>query len=110
MNRTLSGYRLMWILLMFDLPVKTKRARKDATKFRSFLLDMGFEMAQLSVYMRYCSGRGEAGSYINRIKDKIPHGGKVDILFFTDKQYEQIISFNMGSRIARKNPSQYALF
>ena len=36
--------------------------------------------------------------------------GKVDILRFTDKQYEQIISFNAGGRKARKNPSQYVLF
>lgn len=106
----LNGYRLMWLLLMFDLPVKTREERKTATRFRLFLLDQGFEMAQLSVYMRYCGGKNEADTYIRRIKERIPLGGKVDILNFTDKQYEQIVSFDTGSRKSRKNPAQYVLF
>jgi len=32
----------MWVLLMFDLPVVTKDQRKEATKFRLYLLDLGF--------------------------------------------------------------------
>ena len=35
----LSGYRLMWIFVMFDLPVVTKQQSREATKFREFLLD-----------------------------------------------------------------------
>jgi CRISPR-associated protein Cas2 len=35
----LSGYRLMWVMVLFDLPVMTKAERKAATKFRHFLLD-----------------------------------------------------------------------
>lgn len=43
----------MWCLVMFDLPVLTKRQRSEATRFRHFLLDEGFWMAQYSVYVRY---------------------------------------------------------
>ena len=46
----LSGYRLMWIFVMFDLPVDTKEHAREATKFREFLLDEGFEMSQFSIY------------------------------------------------------------
>ena len=99
----------MWILLMFDLPVSTKRERKLAQSFRLSLLDHGFEMAQFSVYLRYCSGRKEAETYISKIKANVPGGGKVDILTFTDKQYENIISFHSGERRNRVNPSQYVL-
>lgn len=35
----LSGYRLMWIFVMFDLPVGTRKQMRDAAKFREFLLD-----------------------------------------------------------------------
>lgn len=35
----------MWCLVMFDLPVKTKRQRHAATVFRNMLLDMGYGMA-----------------------------------------------------------------
>ena len=38
----LTGYRLMWTMVIFDLPVGTKGERKAATKFRNFLLDQGF--------------------------------------------------------------------
>ena len=45
----LSGYRLMWVVVMFDLPVIEKAERKAATAFRNSLLDMGFAMSQFSV-------------------------------------------------------------
>lgn len=106
----LDGRKLMWLLLTFDLPVKTKQQAKAANKFRLFLLDQGFEMAQYSVYLRYCSGKSEAKKYIRRISAQIPSIGKVDILRFTDQQYEQIVSFNKGGRQERKNPSQFVLF
>ena len=38
----LSGYRLMWVVVMFDLPVVEKAERKAATEFRNGLLDAGF--------------------------------------------------------------------
>ena len=31
----LSGYRLMWIFVMFDLPVGTKKQMRDATNSAS---------------------------------------------------------------------------
>lgn len=46
----------MWMVVMFDLPVVEKAERKAATEFRNALLDMGFEMSQFSVYMRFCTG------------------------------------------------------
>lgn len=49
----LSGYRLMWIFVMFDLPVGSKKETREATKFREYLLDEGFEMSQFSVYARF---------------------------------------------------------
>ena len=45
------------MMVLFDLPVMTKKERKAATDFRKFLLDQGFEMAQYSVYMRFCAGK-----------------------------------------------------
>jgi len=100
----------MWVLTMFDLPVGTKLERKAATGFRKFLLDQGFEMTQLSVYMRFCSGKEETETYVSRVQDALPPGGKVDVLTITDKQYENIVSFAGRVRQARKNPDQFALF
>jgi CRISPR-associated protein Cas2 len=106
----LSAYRLMWVLTMFDLPVGTKKERTAATGFRKFLLDQGFEMAQFSVYMRFCVSKEQGETICQRIKANLPDGGKVDILFITDKQYENILSFAGRVSQTRKNPDQFALF
>lgn len=107
----LSGYRLMWVMALFDLPVVSKAERKRATGFRNFLLDQGFEMVQFSVYARFAPGREKAEAITRKIGTAVPQDGKVDVLFFTDKQYEQIVSFRgkPGGPMPKK-PEQLALF
>lgn len=106
----LSGYRIMWMLVMFDLPVLTPAERKEATNFRVFLLHLGFERSQFSVYMRCCPGKEKVEQYVRRIRDQLPEGGKVDILTFTDRQYENIISFRSQARRPKKKSRQLTLF
>lgn len=106
----LSGYRLMWIMAMFDLPVVTKKERKAATRFRNYLLDEGFEMAQYSVYMRWCSGKEQVEAIRGRVEKNLPATGKVSLLAFTDRQYENIVNFDGRRAHRRKNPEQYVLF
>ena len=107
----LSGYRLMWMMVLFDLPVGSKKERKAATGFRNFLLDQGFEMSQFSVYMRFCAGKEQAEVYTKQVGKNVPNTGKVHIAYFTDKQYENIICFDGRKREpGRKNPNQYVLF
>lgn len=107
----LSGYRLMWMAVMFDLPVVRQDERKAATDFRNALLDMGFQMAQFSVYMRFCTSQTQIETLCQRIEAALPAGGKVNILMFTDKQYERIISYNGKIRQApNQTPDQFDLF
>ncbi|MFP5432915.1 MAG: CRISPR-associated endonuclease Cas2, partial [Alphaproteobacteria bacterium] len=105
------GYRLMWIFVMFDLPVGTKEQARAATKFREFLLDEGFEKSQFSVYARFCNGKEQFETYMRRVEAKLPDNGDVHILSFTDRQYENIVRFSgQRRRRQRKNPDQLALF
>jgi len=107
----LTGYRIMWIVVMFDLPVVEKQERKAATDFRNALLDMGFEMSQFSVYMRFCSSQAQVDTYCKRVEEDLPAGGKINILQFTDKQYERIITFHgKAKQPANKTTDQYDLF
>lgn len=55
--RSLSGYRIMWVMALFDLPVLTPEERKRATKFREGLLDQGFCMMQFSCYLKFTAGK-----------------------------------------------------
>lgn len=106
----LSGYRLMWIMVLFDLPVTTSKERKEATKFRDFLLDNGFDMVQFSVYMKPCTGKAHVERMVKIIKSNMPEEGKIDIISITDKQYENIVTLRSGNTIKRNNPDQYILF
>lgn len=107
----LSGYRLMWIFVMFDLPVGTKAEMRAATKFREYLLDEGFEKSQFSVYARFCNGKEQYEAYLRRIEANLPDRGDIHILTFTDRQYETIVRFaGQRRRRPRKNPDQLALF
>ncbi|MCG8355291.1 MAG: CRISPR-associated endonuclease Cas2 [Kiloniellales bacterium] len=111
MFRTLSGYRIMWMMVMFDLPVLTEAERKAATRFRHFLLDHGFEMSQFSVYLRWCSGKEQVERHAKEIQDNLPPAGRVNVLTFTDKQYANMICFTGGARGPKpENPGQLALF
>ncbi len=101
----------MWMMVLFDLPVTEPEERKAATGFRNFLLDQGFEMAQFSVYVRHTSGKEAVEAMTREVEVSLPSSGKVDILQFTDKQYETIISFRGRERGAiKKNPKQFVLF
>ena len=106
----LSGYRLMWIVTLFDLPVKTKQQRHDAGVFRKDLLKLGFNMAQLSVYFKYCADKELADRIIKKVGGFVPKDGRVDILVITDKQYSNITTIRGDRRIQRENPPQLALF
>lgn len=101
----------MWILVMFDLPTDTKQQRKDASGFREFLLDEGFERSQFSVYARFVNGKEAFATRVRRIERNLPSGGDVQILNFTDRQYRDIVHFSdQGRRKARENPQQLVMF
>ncbi len=105
-----SGYRLMWVIVMFDLPVVEKKDRKAATRFRDYLLDEGFAMGQFSIYYRLLSGKEAVESLRKRIERNLPKYGTVQILAITDKQYENIQTFRSRKSEESKNPDQLLLF
>ena len=107
----LNGDRILWCLVMFDLPIETKKQRKAATDFREFLLKEGFARSQFSVYARFVEGKIGFHTRVKHIQDNMPDLGDVQILQFTDKQYENIVHLsNHGTRIPKKNQGQLVLF
>ena len=107
----LGAYRIMWMMVMFDLPTLTPEERMSANHFRLSLLDLGFCRAQLSVYMRFCTSQAEVQTYCQRVEGSLPNGGQVSILQLTDKQYERIISFRgKVAEAPKKTPEQFDLF
>lgn len=86
----------MWLVVMFDLPVQTKKQRKTASSFRKLLLDVGFSMVQLSVYAKYKPTGSSGISAIRKVKANIPKGGMVRLLEVTDKQWTTMLRFSGG--------------
>ena len=107
----LSGYRIVWVFVLFDLPVGTRKERKAATKFRHSLLDLGFEMSQYSVYLKFTSGKEQAEALARQVERAMPSSGKVHLVQITDKQYENIRTYRGRKRErSPRNPDQLALF
>ena len=96
----LSEYRVMWVLVFFDLPTETKKERKAAAKFRKELLGNGFSMFQFSIYIRQCPSAENAEVHIRRVKGLMPDYGKVGVMCVTDKQFS-----TMELYVGKKNVS-----
>jgi len=107
----LNAYRIMWVIVMFDLPTETKAQRKIYAKFRKQILDDGFSMFQFSLYIRHCSSRENADVHIQRVKKILPAKGHIGILNITDKQFGMMEIFRGKELIeAPLAPQQLELF
>ena len=107
----LNAYRIIWLFVMFDLPVKLKKDQKAAALFRKNLEKDGFVMYQFSVYIRFCGSFESCQAHIKRVRSFVPTNGKVSILTVTDKQYSGIV--NIWGKIEQKlrhDPVQLELF
>jgi CRISPR-associated protein Cas2 len=82
--------RRMWLLVLFDLPVKKKPERKAAAEFRRHLLNDGFVMLQFSVYARLCSDQEALQKHLRRSMFHLPPTGAVRALEITDKQFARM--------------------
>ena len=82
--------RFMRILIFFDLPVKTASERREAARFRKFLINDGYHMLQYSVYARVCNGMDAVAKHQSRVRANLPDNGSIRMLTITEKQYESI--------------------
>ncbi|AYD89102.1 CRISPR-associated endonuclease Cas2 [Actinomyces sp. 2119] len=101
----------MWCVVMFDLPVGTKKQRREATRFRNLLLDEGYWRAQYSVYVRYSPTVAGENRRVNAIKANLPAGGEVRILYVTDREWARTLCFQNEAPVkVEKEPQQLTIF
>jgi CRISPR-associated protein Cas2 len=93
MNERWNDYRIMWVMVLFDLPTLTKKDRKTASDFRKRIMGDGFTMFQLSVYVRHCASMESAQVHIKRVQSLLPDIGHVVVMCITDKQFADIKVF-----------------
>lgn len=107
----LSGYRLMWLFVMFDLPVDTRAARREYVRFRKALLQDGFAQMQYSVYARPCASEANRDVHERRVRLALPPDGEVRCLSVTDKQFERMhVFWGKMRRPPERPPEQLEFF
>lgn len=105
MNR-LNEYRIMWVMVLFDLPTETKKERKIYASFRKNLMADGFTMFQFSIYLRHCPSRENAEVHIRRVKILLPPHGHIGIICITDKQFGEMEIFYGKKPVIKNQPVQ----
>jgi CRISPR-associated protein Cas2 len=106
-----NQYRIMWVMVFFDLPTNTKKERRDASRFRKDLIQDGFTMFQFSIYVRHCASRENAEVHVKRVRSAIPKDGFVVVMQITDKQFGEIELYHGKKRTENPDtPQQLELF
>lgn len=80
-------YRVMRLMVMFDLPVTTSEDRRNYRQFRKLLINEGFLMIQESVYVRVAVNKQSADFLERRLAKSAPPVGIVQTIIITEKQY-----------------------
>jgi len=87
LHERFNQYRIMWVLVFFDLPVETKKDRSNYRRFVDVLEKDGFTRFQFSIYLRHCPSMENAQVHVKRVKMHLPPKGHVAIIRITDKQF-----------------------
>lgn len=107
----LNEYRVMWVMVLFDLPVVTKKDRKNYTAFRKSMQKDGFTMFQFSAYLRHCPSQENADVHVRRVQNNLPPKGHVGLLTITDKQFGMMkIYYGPEEKEKPPTPQQLELF
>jgi CRISPR-associated protein Cas2 len=107
----LNQYRVLWILVFFDLPTETKKERQIYARFRKDIMRDGFTMFQFSIYLRHCSSRENAEVHIKRVKKLLPAKGHIGIMTITDKQFGMMeLFYGKEEKNLPSTPQQLELF
>lgn len=81
---------------MFDLPVVEPEERRQASKFRQALLDLGYFMLQESVYTRNCVSQEKYRQYLRDVQAVAPDRGLINVFFITDRQWLSSVSMTLA--------------
>ena len=106
-----SPYRIMWLMVFFDLPTVEKIDVKEYAKFRKNLLKSGFSMMQYSVYCRHCVSYQNLEMHQRIVESSLPPKGRVSMMAITDKQFSMIKHYSQGEETdAPDAPQQLQMF
>ncbi|HOP78821.1 MAG TPA: CRISPR-associated endonuclease Cas2 [Thermogutta sp.] len=110
-SEPISGYKIMWLFVFFDLPMNDRAARREYVRFRKRLLELGFTQLQYSVYARPFPSEEALAPYRQEIREALPPDGEVRLLPVTDRQFGKMENYVGKLRTeTEKPPRQLMLF
>lgn len=78
------------ILLLFDIPNKTKEEQRGYRRFRKAILKKGYILIQESVYAKLISNTITAGTEAKELKIIAPKGSSVAVLPLTITEFSKM--------------------
>ena len=84
------SYRIMRLIIFFDLPMVESKDLAQYRIFRRFLIKNGFIMMQQSVYSRLVLNNSSSNLLKRHISNNLPKSGLVQMLEITEKQFAGI--------------------
>lgn len=107
----MSNYRIMRLIVLFDLPTTSTKERKAATQFRKFLINDGYTMLQYSVYSRICANHTIYQKHLQRVQRHVPGDGSVRVMAMTEYQFTNMHILVGEKTVAeRKLPAKQLAF
>jgi CRISPR-associated protein Cas2 len=111
LHERINEYRIMWVIVMYDLPMVTELEKKNYAVFRKKMLRDGFRKFQFSMYLRHCPSRENADVHVKRVKSFLPPEGHIGVISITDRQFGMMEVFHGRSRVKSAQPvSQLEMF
>lgn len=83
-------FRIMRLIVMFDLPTKTSADRRNYRNFRKFLIKNGYSMMQYSIYSKIILNHSVLNYQKVNLQQHAPPQGYVETLIITENQYANI--------------------
>jgi len=99
-----SGY---WVVVVVDLPLRSRLDRFDGRRFKSALKVLGFKQLQPSLYVRFSFTETSAESVRSSVLKIAPKKGKVTAFRLTDFQFRGGI--RIGNRELQPMPAPLPL-
>ena len=108
----MSAFKIMWLIVMFDLPTRTKKDRKRYLWLSRYLDKESYVRLQYSVYAKVFNSPGSADNGKRRLRSFVRTNikkGNIRMLLFTDTQFGKM-EIVIGESSAQEEIVQPSLF
>ncbi len=98
----MSAYRVMRLIVIYDLPTQDDDLKNLYTDFRRNLIKTGFMMIQYSIYCKIYPNHMALKKGMDKIRLIAPQIGNIRMFYITEKQWEDIEIISGNKQIGEK--------